>query len=573
MKPVCLVCLFAILINPVALARKNPVPLLNQPLVPGFSVPGRSDFTLTVRGAGFAKNATVYWNGSPRTTTFKSAVRLDATIPAADVAQPGTATVTVVNPPPGGGASNPVFFSISLPSASIGWLNKNIVTGNEYSVSIATADFNDDGNLDVALLDAFPSNGKTVEIYLGNGDATFQEGAGYLAGDNSIFTGDVNGDGEVDLVTTDSAGAFEVLLGNGDGTFRPPLKTSANPGGFVGALGDFNGDGHLDMVIHYEQSGVPSTFQVFFGNGDGTFQAPTTYGDGENLFPVSIALGDYNSDAIIDLAVVNNAPTNPRIQIYLGTLCCGFQPPTSFDAGLTPVRVVTADFNNDTHLDLAVANLEGSGFGSTVSILLGNGDGTFQPPMIFPVGPTALRLRAGVFTGDSKPDLAVVSATGLSVLAGNGDGTFKNALSFPAGFIPSAIATGDVNNDGRLDFIVANDTTFLAFSVLTQSTAALSDTNLTFGGVGVGTSSHPRNVRLTNIGSSDLSLASIIIGGTDAGDFSQQTTCGATVASGASCTITVTFTPTGLGARHGQLALTDSASSKPQVITLAGRGK
>lgn len=573
MKPVCLVCLFTIVISTVALAKQNPVPLLNQPLAPGFSAPGRGDFTLTVRGAGFARNATVEWNGSPRSTTFKSAVRLDATILASDVAQPGTASITVVNPPPGGGTSNTVFFSISLPSTSIGWLNKNIVTGNEYSISIAAADFNHDGNLDVALLDAFPSDGHTVQIYLGNGDTTFRQGAAYLAGNNSIFTGDLNGDGEVDLVTTDSDGSFDVLLGNGDGTFQPPMVTSTTPGGFVGALGDFNGDGNLDMVVHYEQSGVPSTFQVFFGNGDGTFQPPTTYGDGENLFPTSIALGDYNSDGIIDLAVVNNAPADPRVEIYLGTLCCGFQPPTSFDAGLTPVRVVAADFNNDAHLDLAVANLLGTGFASTVSILVGNGDGTFQSPLDFPVGPTALRLRAGAFTGDSKLDLAVLSATGLSLLPGRGDGTFKNALSFPAGFIPSAIATGDVNNDGRLDFVVANDTTFLAFSVFTQSTAALSDTNLTFGGVDLGHSSSLRNVTLTNIGSSDLSLASIIIGGTNAADFSQQTTCGTTVASGSTCTITVTFTPTGLGSRHGQLALTDSASSKPQVITLAGTGK
>ena len=573
MKPVCLVCLFTILVSTAVLARKNSVPLLNQPLTPGAAAPGSPGFTLTVRGAAFAKNATVYWNGSPRATTFKSAVRLDAKVLASDVAQSGTASVTVVNPPPGGGTSNTVFFSVTIPSRAVGWLIKNSVTGNSYSTSLVTGDFNDDGNLDVALLDVFPSNGNTVQIFLGNGDMSFQQGAGYLAGNNSILTGDLNSDGELDLVTTDSSGAFDVLLGNGDGTFQPPLVTSTTPGGFAGALGDFNGDGHLDMVIHYEQSGIPSTFQVFFGNGDGTFQPPTTYGAGENLFPVSIALGDYNNDGIIDLAVVNNAPANPQIEIYLGTLCCGFLPPTSFDAGVTPIRVVAADFNGDGKLDLAVANLLGTGFASTVSILLGNGDGTFQPSMDFPVGPTALRIRAGDFTGDGRLDLAVVSATGLSILPGNGDGTFRNALSFNAGFIPAAIAAGDINNDGRLDFVVANDTTFLAFSVLTQSTISLSETNVGFGGVNVGSASSPHNLALTNIGSSDLSIDSITISGTNANDFSAQNTCGTTVASGVTCMITVTFTPTDEGDRHGQLVVTDSASSKPQVITLAGTGK
>jgi hypothetical protein len=573
MKPGRLVLLLSMLISSAALAQDNPVPLLNQPLVPGFSVPGRESFTLGVRGAGFDKHATVYWNGSPRATTFKSVVRLDATIFASDVAQPGTATVTVVNPPPGGGESNPVYFSVTLPSRAVGWLNKNMVTGNEYSVSVATGDFNRDGNLDVALLDLFPSDGRTVQIYLGNGDATFQSGPGYLAGDTSILAGDVDGDGKLDLVTTDSLGGFEVLLGNGDGSFQDPLMTATTPGGSVGALGDFNGDGHLDMVLYYTESGMPSTFQVFFGNGDGTFQPPTTYGNDESLFPTSIALGDYNSDGIIDLAVVNNAPANARIQIYPGTLCCGFQPPASFDGGLTPVRVLASDFNNDGRLDLAVANLSGAGFASTVSILLGNGDGTFQPRLEFPVGPTALRIRAGAFTGDGKTDLAVLSATGLAILPGNGDGTFQAALSFPAAFNPAALAVGDVNNDGRQDFIVVNDTTFLAFSVLTQSTAALSSTNLNFGGVDVGSSSSPRNISLTNIGVSDLDISSITIGGGDAGAFSQQTTCGETLASGATCTVAVTFTPTAQGTLHAQLAFTDSVSSSPQVVTLAGTGR
>lgn len=563
----------SILVVPAAWAKKNPIPLLNQPLVPSFSEPGRGSFTLSLRGAGFAKDATVFWNGSPRATTFRSVVRLDATILASDVAQVGTATVTVVNPHPGGGTSNAVFFPISLPSVSVGWLNKNNVTGNEYSVAMASADFDGDGNLDVALLDAFPSNGNTIQVYLGNGDMTFRQEAGYLAGDTSILTDDLNGDGKFDLVTTDSLGAFEVLLGNGDGTFQAPLVTATTPGAFAGALGDFNGDGTLDMVIHYVVSATPSTFEVFFGNGDGTFQMPTTYGDGENLFPVSIALGDYNSDGIIDLAVVNNAPASPRIEIYRGTLCCGFQPPTSFDVGLTPVRVVAADFNNDGKLDLAVANLSGSGFASTVSVLLGNGDGTFRPRMDFPVGPTALRLKAGAFTGDSKLDLAVVSATGLAILPGNGDGTFKSALSFPAGFLPSALAVGDVNHDGRLDFLVANDTTFLAFSVLTQSAAALSASNVNFGVVDVGSSSTPRAITLTNIGSFDLSVSDILVDGMNGKDFSQQNNCGSSLASGTTCTITLTFKPTERGTRRGLLAVTDSASDNPQVITLAGTGK
>src|SRR5205085_9430204 len=160
---------------------------------------------------------------------------LTATIPASDLGKPTTALITVVNPAPGGGTSNPAAFSVTVPSTSVGCLNNSKVRGNRYCIGIVAGDFNTDGNADVAVLDADPNNGSTVQVWLGNGDGMFDQGQDFLAGNTSIYTADLNQDGKLDLITSDSAGAFYISLGNGDGTFRPPKQTTTSAGAYIGA--------------------------------------------------------------------------------------------------------------------------------------------------------------------------------------------------------------------------------------------------------------------------------------------------------------------------------------------------
>jgi len=175
--------LFVLLASTMTLAQTNPVPLINQPLVPTATAPGGSSFALTVNGTGFVSASAVNWNGTALSTTFVSSSQLTATIPASDIANAGTASITVTNPTPGGGTSLPAFFEITNPVASptlVGFVQ------GTYFLSIyamLTADFNGDGKLDLALLvSESPTN--LICIELGNGDGSFQSAHCLQAGGN-----------------------------------------------------------------------------------------------------------------------------------------------------------------------------------------------------------------------------------------------------------------------------------------------------------------------------------------------------------------------------------------------------
>src|SRR5882672_885138 len=160
------------------LLAANPVPINNQPLVPAAAAPGCDAFTVTVKGTGFVSGSTVDWNASLRTTTFVSGSQLNAAINAADIAVAGTASVTVVNPAPGGGRSNPVFFSVTTNTPSLSLAGTDHLNGSR-SQAVASADLNGDGKLDLAVgnLDS-----ATVSIFLGIGDGTFTPRVDFATG-------------------------------------------------------------------------------------------------------------------------------------------------------------------------------------------------------------------------------------------------------------------------------------------------------------------------------------------------------------------------------------------------------
>ena len=288
----------------------NPVPLISQPLVPDAVAPGGPEFTLTVNGTGFVSGSVVNWNGGARATAFVSNSQLTASILASDIATASTGSLTVVNPSPGGGTSNVVFFPITSPTSSVSLSRSDYATGSTPD-SVATADFNGDGKLDLSVVN-FGDN--TVSILLGNGDGTFQAQVDYAtATDPSwVAVGDFNKDGKMDLAVangTDSSGNMvSVLLGNGDGTFQARVDYQAGRGSFPAnsvALGDFNRDGNLDVAVgNYGPDFLTGSVSILLGNGDGTFQAHMDYLAGIN--PVGVLVGDFNRDNNLDLAVLNN---------------------------------------------------------------------------------------------------------------------------------------------------------------------------------------------------------------------------------------------------------------------------
>jgi hypothetical protein len=493
------VVLAALIVLTAPALGQNPVPFVDQPLVPDATAPGGTAFTLTLNGAGFVATSVVNWNGSPRATTFVSSSKLTAAILASDIAKGSTAAVTVVSPSPGGGVSNTLFFSIAAVGASLSFLPAvTYLTGGGNPYSVAIADVNADGTLDLVVANGNGGAAGTVGVLLGNGNGTFKPVHLYGSGGNqaaSVAVADVNGDGKPDVIVTDTNNSTNigVLLGNGDGTFRRVVTYSSGGGSpWSVAVADVNGDGKLDLLVANEcavnsVSCSEGLVGVLLGNGDGTFRPAVMYSSGGPNFynPVSLSVADLNGDGKLDLVVTNACGTssdcseNGSVGVLLGNGDGTFNPAMTFGTGGQGTdSVAVADVNGDGKPDLVVANLCSSSGSSCsyaepgdVGVLLGNGDGTFQPVVVYGSGAYGIESATiADLNGDGEPDVVAAnlcSSTGSScpfsetgnvgVLLGNGSGTLQSAQTYGSGNIGADfIVAADVNGDGQPDLLVVN---------------------------------------------------------------------------------------------------------------------
>jgi hypothetical protein len=346
--------------------------------------------------------------------------------------------------------------------------------------SVAIGDFNGDTKPDLAVADW---GSESVSILLGDGSGGFgartEYGAGYYPWQVAI--GDFNGDTKPDLaVAPISDNKLPILLGNGDGTFTGPTFYGTSPILTSVAVGYFNADANLDVAV---ATAYESTVSVLLGNGDGTFGTATEFPVG--LEPQSVAVGDFNGDHKADLAVADGGSNS--VSILLGNGDGTFGAASEIAIGEFPDSVAVGDFNGDTKLDLAVGN--GNSFTGEVSILLGNGDGTFTGPVGVSAGGLINQVAVGDLNGDGKPDLAVAlrSGSGVAVLLGRGDGGFGGAQSFAAGKVPTSVAIDDLNGDGRPDLAVADG--LGGVSILSNQAEPTLATNAAGGGL-LGTPVH-----------------------------------------------------------------------------------
>ena len=267
-----------------------------------------------------------------------------------------------------------------------------------------------------------------------------------------MIAGDFNGDGKIDLITGQTESKdLSVLLGNGDGTFQKAVSYPA--GGAVGGIvaADFNGDGKLDLAVSNQS---PGSLSILLGHGDGTFGAASTQSLGMAL--VGITAADFNGDGKLDLAIADN---NSTVWLLLGAGDGTFGTPQSIALTGTLVGIASGDFNRDKHADLAVANLNAA----SVYVLLGKGDGTFQPATSLAAGRGAFAVTLGDFNSDGKLDIAVANnfevplQNDVSLLLGNGDGTFAAAIPLGAGNNAVGVVAADFTGNGKLDLAVANN--------------------------------------------------------------------------------------------------------------------
>jgi hypothetical protein len=341
-------------------------------------------------------------------------------------------------------------------------------------VSVASGDFNHDGNLDLVTANS-GAGYNDVSVLLGNGDGTFQGQVGYSTvqfaydsydgyydipvggyGPVSVAVGDLRGDGNLDIVTANRDNTVSVLLGNGDGTFQPAVTYSITDGKGNGytpetvTVGDLNG--HLDIVV---ADVGDNRVSVLLGDGTGAFKPAVTYsaqdaaGHGKDTFGVTVA----NIDGRPDVITANWGDNT--VSVLSSNADGTLNPAATYSVersfGSEPVSVAVANFNGLP--DIVTAN-----FGdNTVSVLLGNADGSFQTPVTYAAGTEPQEVDVGTFGGR----LSIVSVNkysdNVSVLLGNGDGTFQSAVNYGVGNQPMGAAIGNFTHDGNEDIAVADE--------------------------------------------------------------------------------------------------------------------
>jgi len=388
--------------------------------------------------------------------------------------------------------------SVFLGDGRGGFASERRFPAGNSAQSVVSADLNNDSIPDLATANIFDNS---ISILIGNGSGDFQEIVQLSVGDRpeSITAVDLNNDNFIDLVTANnSSDDVSILINNGNGSFQEEQRVNVpNDPTFVSA-GDLENNGTIDLVVVHN---LDDSISILPGNGDGTFQERSSLFLPRSAFSNTIKVTDLNNDGALDIATSGGG-----VHTFLGNGDGTFNERISYNTALGDRSLTIEDFNNDGILDIVTANT--SSFNNDISLLFGNGDGTFQSQQRLPVGNslqsitaidlnqdgvldiaathtsvrdsisiliglgdgnffTQEKIRTGSapqsttindFNSDGHQDIAVSNSSSddISVFLGNGDGEFPLQHTFPSGNSPQSILSGDIDNDGRLDLITIN---------------------------------------------------------------------------------------------------------------------
>ncbi|MCY2953933.1 MAG: PKD domain-containing protein [Planctomycetota bacterium] len=317
-----------------------------------------------------------------------------------------------------------------------------------YPTSTAIADLNADGKLDIVAANTVSN---TISVLLGRGDGSFQTAVNRTVGSGpmSVAVADFNADGKLDLVTANqTANTLSILLGNGDGSFRTAVDY-ADPYGrpFAVSVGDLNADGHLDLITANNRNYRTA---VLLGRGDGTFNSAVVYVVSTYSAPFGVTLADFNTDGKLDVAIANYDAQS--VSLLFGNGNGTLQPAVHFPIAASAIAITHADLNGDGLQDLITAN----SLAGTITVLLNNPGGAFSPAVAYVAGLDLRGISAADLNQDGYPDIIVadMNSSELTVFLGNGDGTLQTPVSFTA-HTAYSVSVGDLNGDGRLDLVAA----------------------------------------------------------------------------------------------------------------------